>query len=254
MSSTSTRLADARQNLVHHQGRVAHYDALVAQFKQQLEAEAAEARTPRINVDLLNQAWEAIEAGIRAEMVADPELTFTEVRRMTRVDGWDQGAWRGVAMVGDRCQSTRCAAGWVTHLDAVARGAGGWLLDEQRMIDLFKTGVREDHQFTARHVPQPSWLEPREDDPREDVRTAVYGTTVVRYVQAETRAKRLLGLTDQEAHDLFVDRNNLDTLRLKLATLRAEELTRRARHDAWVAAQATDETTVTGAGGEADGA
>lgn len=251
MSTTSEDLRHANEQVTHHQERVIRWTVRVGELARELEAEAVAHRTPRINVELLDRAWEEIEAGIRAEMVMNPLLGLHEIRTRHQVDGWAQQTWRNVAMTGDRCETTRCVAGWVAQLDAMDhQGAGSWLVTDTEIIDLFQTeSVREEYEYANRGLAKLSWLEPRDDDPADHVRTSHLhqeGVAGIRYVTVENRATRLLGLTVPERERLFDYHNDLDALRLQFATLRAEELIRRARHDAWVkteAAKAQNEAT-----------
>jgi hypothetical protein len=92
-------------------------------------------------------------------------------------DQWDQGDYR--------CKSGMCMAGW-----ACERYGGRWIFPEPL------SQGRDD------------WLVPEPED-----NSVIYVMGDVRYVIAHDRAGRLLGLTEDQADDLFHPKNTLDDLR-----------------------------------------
>lgn len=190
---------------------------------------------PRINLELLQETWEQIEHGVLDE-AARRDLTIDEVLKRTELDGWNQETWRTQAYVedpaggGERCETALCFAGWTVQLDVQSRketgvlDVGDWAISDRALI----TGSwREDGTRL------PDWatdcLVAREDDREGDVIEDDELPPDARLVRTETRAIRLLGLTQSEAQELFSGTNSFGAVREVVMRLRSEELVRRAR-------------------------
>ena len=227
---------------------------------------------PRINIELLGEMWGRMESTLIAE-AAQQSTPIKNYRRTNTLDGWDQAAWRRYrGRTGDRCGSTMCTAGWVVALDAEKHGGkGGWLIPEA-VLDAWyvyhyerpRGEEREQHRergLFRRHrddgdnntETEHEWVKPeigrsfyevenlqeylraREDDPADDVQTADLGNDQVQVINVRRRARRVLGLTETEAEQLFDGNVTLHKLRGMIATLMFEERVRRQR---WVAYEA----------------
>ena len=189
---------------------------------------------PRINLELLQETWEQIEHGVLDE-AARRNLTIGEVLKRTQLNGWDQENWRTWAYVedpagGERCETALCFAGWTVQLDVQSRkeagvpDVGDWVISDQALV----TGSWQEDGTRL-----PSWaadcLVAREDDREGDVINDDELPPDARLVRAETRAVRLLGLTQDEASELFNGSNSFGKVREVVMRLRSEELVRRAR-------------------------
>lgn len=216
---------------------------------------------PHVDIDRLLQVWERIEASVREDAAY---LVSGQADGRVVLDGWDQTKWRSATMVNDRCQTAMCLAGWTAELDATERGeaADGWVADKS-MLEVwarwarkpnasdpfYDDAVEDADQFVALQLAGDlgEGLAPRDDDPVTDIEShpvhlpnrlvkrdelgVAVGPRVLRvnYVPARRRAKRLLGLTDAEASDLFHQDNTLEILRRKIHTVVAAERVRRQR-------------------------
>lgn len=202
---------------------------------------------PRINLELLQETWEQIEYRVMEE-AAREGLTLDQVNAANELDGWSQGAWRTRVWEGDRCQTALCFAGWAAQIDATKRGEGGWVIEDS----VFVQGRDEAGAYGV----MPGWaaecLVAREDDNRN---TVIHNSELpddVYVVQAEARARQVLGLNAGEADELFHGGNSFSKVREIVMRLRAEELIRRARKRQAVlakrlaAAAAEAETTTEG--------
>lgn len=198
---------------------------------------------PRVDIELLQEAWSNAEEGIALRLAMD-NVDPKAARHSSYVNGWRQDRWRTARLVNDsedQCTTTGCVAGWVVQVDAERRGAGGWLIAD---LDLAK-------MYTQRHPLSPfvshffqnlsgdpgDQLVARDDDPDHAVQTTTitYGADLVRldepievkYVSIEARAKRVLGLTTHESDRLFDGVIELEDVRRHIACLVAEERARR---------------------------
>ena len=235
--------------------------------RDEQEAAAAEARgggrldrdwEPRVNIELLAQAWSNLEHAVLGELAgwSDGDRP-QDYRGYNSVDGWRQGAWRslvwdtveeGGASV-DRCGTAMCMAGWIGQTDATNRAlaaaggtlspgalaaAGNWVVDDATFVAWGEWergrrgyGLTPDHLVAAEVHSE--MFRARPDDPPEYVITQMVGGEEVSMITAEKRAQHVLGLTYSETQDLFTGDNSLMTLRSLVATLIFEEKARRAR-------------------------
>lgn len=197
---------------------------------QQLEEERLRKvvldRTPRTNIELLDQTMEQIELGILNTLLDQPAYSIANTRHETSFDGWDQTNWRNLLWSGDTCTSSYCAAGWIGVIDALNHGGAGGPLYEDAEIT-HESWPNDDSAM---------YLKVRDDDPESHVKLLHDG---VKVVTIDNRAQRVAGLTSNEARWLFDGSTNLVYLRGKFATLRSEELARRARAKAFAALDQT---------------
>lgn len=208
-------------------------EAIIERDRVNRENQVLHDRTPRIDIDLLDEVWKHIEIAVLTEGVR-AGLELHDIRRRTSLDGWNQHNWRSVVIdkVGEMCGTAMCFAGWTAHIEAVRRGdlTGGWLMADEQMIDLFKGNVEFDPEM---HFPEDALVRIESD--------GEYGMKRTRnetpYIDAEDRATLLLGLSSQEASVLFSGSNQFMTVERLVIELRQEELMRRARFNAWTAAQ-----------------
>lgn len=212
--------------------RECELDELNAQERDRLEREGQviHDRTPRIDIELLDEVWKQIETAVLTEG-ASAGLVLDVIRQRTSLDGWNQCNWRNVAInkAGEVCGTAMCFAGWTAQLEAVRRGdlTGGWLMSHQDMINVYTNRDEVETVF-----PEDALVRIESDGD--------YGmkrTNDVPYIDAEDRATLVLGLSNGEASDLFYGSNQFKTVERLVIKLRQEELMRRARHDAWTAAQ-----------------
>jgi hypothetical protein len=201
---------------------------------QQLEEERLRKvvldRTPRTNIELLDQTMEQIELGILNTLLDQPAYSIANTRHETSFDGWDQTNWRSLLWSGDTCTSSYCAAGWIGVIDALNHGGAGGPL-------------YEDGEMTQENRPSDDnamYLKVRDDDPKSHIKLLSDGTEAI---AIDVRAQRVAGLTSSEARWLFDGSTNLVYLRGKFATLRAEELARRARAKAFAALEQVEVAT-----------
>jgi hypothetical protein len=216
---------------------------------------------PHVDIDRLQQVWDRVEASVRADAVY---LLSGQADTRVVLDGWDQTKWRTATVINDRCQTAMCLAGWTAELDAADQGGvdGAWVADKSMLEawarwangphaadPFYDQGVEDHDQFVALQLAGDlgEGLAPRDDDPITDIEShpvhipdrlvrrddlgVPVGPRVLRvnYVPARRRAKRLLGLTDSEASDLFHQDNTLEVLRRKIHTMIAAEQVRRHR-------------------------
>jgi len=202
-----------------------------------------EANPPRINIEMLSRVWDAVEASI-ADWLIQTRGALRYSRDETELDGWGQGEWRVLQMVDgeSRCQTTLCLAGWTVETDIADRRARGddekgWLIDESTATELL---LLPQFPESGKLIPAGIWvtdlyhlsnltalLRARPDDYAENEAHHVIDIDGVPVVNAGNRARRLLGLTGNEATDLFAADNDLETLRGKVYSMVAEEKARR---------------------------
>jgi hypothetical protein len=194
------------------------------------------ARTPRINLELLDEVWRKIEDAAITQAVIE-DVTLQELQGRNGIDGWNQGHWRGVTFdqEGEVCGTALCFAGWTVQLDAIKRGdlTGGWLLSDKRLIQL----NRDELEFTEYEDD----LLARDDDDQAYIRPNFNGQ---RLISAKHRARRLLGLDAAEKEQLFAAENTFEMMTRIVTRLRHEELMRRARQARWLETQAADPAPV----------
>jgi len=188
---------------------------------------------PRIDIDRLIRVWDHIEAQL-AEHAVYLGVSMRSNRYSERFDGWNQHNWRSIVSVDtERCHTAMCLAGWTTQLDAIDRGdpTGGWLFDEAMIVRVFGDKAQPDDASKHAIDAYRDSLRPVADDPAGHIGTVYTGApwdeTTTPAVGVEVRARRLLGLTEHEADELFAGGNNLITLRGLVSSLIAEEKTRR---------------------------
>lgn len=197
--------------------------------RHQNDSDTVADRTPRIDLELLDEVEQKIEAGIIEELVNNPTLRIDEVRYTTSIDGWDQGSWRTFKQFDNLCNSAYCVAGWIVTIEAKRNGGnGGWLVPDGPLDSV-----------SAERRRYSSYLVARDDD--DVARTLSFvddnGDEMVKIISAENRARRVMGLTMDEAQWLFSGSNELLKVRGIIATLRAEEKARRARAEAYEKAE-----------------
>ena len=153
----------------------------------------------RINVALLRRVMDVIETEALAEAAKRPAGASPPDWSIKCHGGrWDQRYWRYVSAAG--CGTVMCFAGWSVALDIADHdGAGDWYYF--------------DDPWCAWHG---CWLNARDDDPEYDVSTGAGGR---RFLKITSRAQRILGLTVDQAEDLFLDDISLNTLRAKVSYL-----------------------------------
>lgn len=102
----------------------------------------------------------------------------------TNPEVWDQGEWR--------CDTGMCFAGWTGEL-----AGGKWITEADSMFAPYMVVERDDHLDHVRYLSEVGYA-----------------------VDVEERATRLLGLTEDQADDLFTSANyKLDMLREEAAAL-----------------------------------
>lgn len=211
-------------------------EAVIERDRVDRENQILHDRTPRIDIDLLDEVWKQIEGAVLAEGVS-AGLELDEIRRRTSLDGWNQHNWRSVVVndAGEACGTAMCFAGWTAQLDAVRRGdlTGGWLMSHEIMVNWY-TDPDNREKDALSYAPEDALVRIESDGEYGMKRTK---NTDVPYIDAEDRATLVLGLSSEEASLLFSGSNSFKTVERFVIELRQEELMRRARHSAWTAAQ-----------------
>ncbi len=194
---------------------------------------ALEDRTPRIDIELLDEVWRTIEHNVLTEAVR-LGVPLNQVYERNSLDGWDQDHWRTVVDNGEHCGTVMCFAGWTAHLEAVRRGdkTGGWVVPEQRLIEL-DDGTVEDEDDELLY--EDDLIAVPGDDPMFISTHRHLGNVGV--VTARYRAYRVLGLNDEERGRLFDGDNTFADVQRLVNKFRQEELMRRARQARWQAEQ-----------------
>lgn len=117
---------------------------------------------------------------------------------------WDQEIWRTVNLCGTRM----CAAGWTNELDARRRNEQDSWVDDGPFL---RASADEIENF-------PAYVQDIHDD----------NGHWVQVVETPWRARRLLGLTEDQADELFYDTDDIDDLMKVIDRFVAEE---RAKSD-----------------------
>lgn len=207
----------------------------------------------RINIDLLQRVMGRIEQAVIEQAVKNEPLRSESIfADRTKIDGWNQASWRSATINYDleRCHTTQCFAGWTVEVDSELNGTPGWLLTDEELIGVYwRSSYGTGTEPEGRFIEPDSMLSdavvaaPEEISDRLlpiDVVTDRETGLLIQIRTARARAVGVLGLTYEEANDLFDGDNNLRTLRGKVQTLISEERIRRAR--AAAAASAKNES------------
>jgi hypothetical protein len=191
---------------------------------------ALEDRTPRIDIELLDEVWRTIEGKVLDEAVR-LGVPLDQVYECNRLDGWDQDHWRTVVDDGEQCGTVMCFAGWTAHVEAVRRGdkTGGWYVPEKLLVDI-DNGIVDDNDDRGMYeddliaVPddEPHWITTHQGVP---------------LVTARYRACRVLGIDQDERARLFDGDNTFADVQRLVHRFRQEELMRRARQARWQSEQ-----------------